>query len=471
MFRHAKKIQQNLLIKPKPPLFNYNKPSFYSLTYQINLKRSRIRAFDIGKNYFSLINPRRKKYLITLLDSYCKNSQNNNDADLENALDIYFKGMHKGKNISDIKSTDMDLPINVINHLYLFTVFDRISSQLSRKDYLNYQAIIDMFESKPKEKRNRVKYVFTSHPTQPNSLDQLKYISLLLRGLEENDIEFLDFHLDELIKCTTNRIFIKPSYLEESITYHSLYLKNLIKACENAYDLGFRSLSDYIEIPGTWMAFDFDNHPGMESGIITYTHGLLLGITINEYKKLIEYATMLDTSVFEELMKQFNEVLDYAKKLQELSNSHLTKKLNKNAFFNGIEHVDLYKVEIKIKNILIELQENTNEKVRILAGKIREVFSVFRLTGAYGQVRLAGEDLLDKKSDELKPIIHDIFKEVSLLQSNGQVIDMIIISNYTRNQQYELVDQLLNFYKISHVEVVPLIEITHHRMSLQAKLP
>ena len=36
------------------------------------LKTSLIRELDIGKNYFSHINPRRKKLLTTLLNSYIK---------------------------------------------------------------------------------------------------------------------------------------------------------------------------------------------------------------------------------------------------------------------------------------------------------------------------------------------------------------------------------------------------------------
>ena len=461
------KLGKALLKQPKF-LVNSNKHTFaygsYGIgEYQISLKKSKIRAFDIGKNYFSLINPRRKKYLSTLLDSYCKNENNNNDVHLEQALDIFFKSTFKGRNIKDIKDNDLDLPLPIINHLYFFTIFDRISSQLSRKDYLFYQTIIDSFESKPPEKRNKVKYVFTSHPTQPNSLEQLKNISLLLRGLEENDMDFLDFHLDKLIQATNNRVFVKPSYLEESITYHSLYLKYLIKALENAYDLGFRSLSDYIEIPGTWMAFDFDNHPGMESGIMTYTNGLLINITVHEYKKLIETATalkstMIDVCEFSTLIGFFDEAMKYGQNLQELSNSLLTKKIDKKSFFKGIEQVDLYKIEQKIYDNLKELKLCANEKVRNLADKIMALFNVFKLTGACGQIRLAGEDLLDKRSDELKPIIHDILKEASLLQTNGRLIDMIIIANYTRNQQYELLESLLDQYKITNIEIVPLLE-------------
>ena len=43
-----------------------------------------------------------------------------------------------------------------------------------------------------------------------------------------------------------------------------------------AFELGFKDPYHFYDIPGTWLTFDFDNHPGMEVGIMTYTHGLTL---------------------------------------------------------------------------------------------------------------------------------------------------------------------------------------------------
>lgn len=57
----------------------------------------------------------------------------------------------------------------------------------------------------------------------------------------------------------------------------------MIEAVAMAYELGFKDPEDYIETPGTWLTFDFDNHPGMESGIMTYTHGLTIEVTISQY--------------------------------------------------------------------------------------------------------------------------------------------------------------------------------------------
>ena len=55
---------------------------------------------------------------------------------------------------------------------------------------------------------------------------------------------------------------------------------------------------------------------------------------------------------------------------------------------------------------------------------------VFKLTGAIGQCRLAGEDLLTQE-DKLNDIIHSVLKEISLLNNNMQIVDYIIIANYT----------------------------------------
>lgn len=423
------------------------------------LKRSRIRELDIGRNYFALINPRRKRYLITLLDSYTKNPNTKNGQDLEDALELFFKLRYKGKPLSEIKDQELDLSLGMIHHLYAFMIFDRLSSQITRKDYLDHQVLIDAFEKKPMDQRNKMKYVFTSHPTQPNSLDQLKNISLLLQGIEENDLDFVDYHMNQLISCTNKREFIKPSYLDESVTYHSLYLKNLIKAADIAYDLGFKSLSDYIEIPGTWMTFDFDNHPGMETGIMTYTNGLVINITVKEYEKLIEFAKNIDQNAFDELTKMLDEALAYGDHLQGISNDILSKKITKVAFFEKIQEFDLFKLEKKIAETIENLTQHRDEKVRTLSEKLKCLFKIFRLTGVLGQIRLAGEDLLDKTNiSEIKPIIHDILKEISLLQANGQIVDMLIIANYTRGQQYKIVESLLENYNISKVEIVPLLE-------------
>ena len=36
-----------------------------------------------------------------------------------------------------------------------------------------------------------------------------------------------------------------------------------MEAIAMMYELGFKEPEDYFETPGTWLTFDFDNHPGM----------------------------------------------------------------------------------------------------------------------------------------------------------------------------------------------------------------
>ena len=64
---------------------------------------------------------------------------------------------------------------------------------MARFDYLDQSEVIKTFNSRPKPQRNKVKYVFTSHPTQPNSVEQIEATSLIMRGLEENDPVYLSY--------------------------------------------------------------------------------------------------------------------------------------------------------------------------------------------------------------------------------------------------------------------------------------
>jgi hypothetical protein len=419
---------------------------------------SKIRSLDIGKNYFSKINPKRRKYLITLLNSYTKVFSEEECFELEDALDIYFNNNYNGKPIIDLKDDKLNLSLHIINHLYFLMVLDRLSSSYARYDFTDYHLIIQSLNNRPKDQRNKAKYVFTSHPTQPNSIEQLNAITEILKGLEENDTDYMDYWMKEFLQVTKSRKFEKPSYLQESVVYHSLYLKNMIRALGMAIELGLKDPFDYFEIPGTWMAFDFDNHPGMEVGIMTFTHGMLIELTINQYKRMIEKALLLDFGIFSELMSNFKTALEYADQLQVISGDFLNKKIDKIQFFKGIGLVDLRKVDERILSILTSLQHHWDEKPRALATKLFGLFKIFRLNGCLGQIRFAGEDLLDRDEINIKPIISDILTELSLMQLNYQCVDMIIVANYQRTQQYDLLHKLLEKHKITGVEIVPLLE-------------
>lgn len=72
----------------------------------------------------------------------------------------------------------------------------------------------------------------------------------------------------------------------------------MIEAIAMAYELGFKDPEDYFEIPGTWLTFDFDNHPGMELGIMTYTHGLTIELTTTQYLIIIKEAQLENNEQF-----------------------------------------------------------------------------------------------------------------------------------------------------------------------------
>ena len=73
------------------------------------LKTSLIRELDIGKNYFSHINPRRKKLLTTLLNSYIKALKKTEEVtELITALDLYFKNSSGGKKFEDLEDKELN---------------------------------------------------------------------------------------------------------------------------------------------------------------------------------------------------------------------------------------------------------------------------------------------------------------------------------------------------------------------------
>lgn len=78
----------------------------------------------------------------------------------------------------------MDLSEPLLWHLYSLMILDRVSSHYARFEYLDQFRLIDYFNKRKREHINKVKYVFTSHPTQPNSLSQLIAISRMLQGIE-----------------------------------------------------------------------------------------------------------------------------------------------------------------------------------------------------------------------------------------------------------------------------------------------
>lgn len=440
------------------PLISIDKTSTSKTKYK-GLYISDIRRLNIGNNYFRHINPKRKKILMTLLNSYIKNFKSEKfDGEIKQAFDLFYNNKINGKNFQDATGSEYELSETLLWHLEVIMLMERISSQYSRFEFLEYDKIIKILNAIPKEKRNRAKFVFTSHPTQPNSIDQLDCIAEIVKGLEENDLSYVDYKMAELIKSNRERVFKKPSYLEESIAYHRICIANMIMALSNAYELGLKDPGSFIEIPGTWLTFDFDNHPEMSTGLMTYTHGFNLKLTIDQYLKIIsESETKEELS---ELINMFEKVKAYGDRLMDISNKYRSNKISKHEFFERIPIFNLYGI---VSNISKFLKEKTHKKINEntckLVGtckKLNVLFDVFGVVGCLGQVRLSGEDLLDKSN--VQPIISDIIKEISILNSNGTAADMIIIANYEFQKQYELVKSLMDKFQLINVEIVPLLE-------------
>ncbi len=429
------------------------------------LKTSSIRSLDIGQNYFRYTSPKRKKLLMTLLNSYLQVISESETHCLDNfkiALEIFYNGKLRNKNleISSIQDKDLDLSREILWHLHSLIIFDRLATQYSRYEYMDYHQFIHDLNQIPKEKRNKSKFVFTSHPTQPNSMDQLLSMQEIIKSIEENDLDYLNQSMKYFVDASQNRKeFKKPSYIEESLVYHSIAIPNLIHAFSMAYELGIKSPDDFFEIPGTWITFDFDNHPEMRVGIMTYTHAHTISVTINCYIKIILEAQILEIEEIKGILESFQNILKYCKKISELSDLVRNGKITTNEFLRDLPMFKMHSLEKQISNTLEKLSENEknySNKVTETSKKLFSLMKVFKLCGCLGQIRLAGEELID--INNIKPIIHDVLKEISILNKNGDAADMLIIANYINISQYNIVKELLSKYNIQGIEIVPLLE-------------
>jgi hypothetical protein len=471
-------IRRNNFCQKLNDLSYSKRPKFNSLNKRLNqleeifkiqnekkIRTSLIRSIDIGQNYFRFISPKRKKMIYTLLNSYLRvltDRDANSSTNFKIAMDLFYNGHLNGKSLENIsiRDSDLDLSSEIIWHLHILIVFDRLATQYCRYEFMDYHQIIKELNAIPKKDRNRSKYVFTSHPTQPNSMDQILSLQELIKAVEENDMDYLYESMSNLVEAFHYRkTFSKPSYLEESLVYHRMSIPNLINSLSMAYELGLEDLEDFYEIPGTWITFDFDNHPEMKVGIMTYTHAHTISVTINCYMKIILEACILEIPEIIELFNIFEKILNYCNKIQELSDFILDGKINKNEFFRDLPIFNLRSYERKTIQILEKLVNNEKKysnKVLQTSKKVYALMKVFKLSGCLGQIRLAGEELYEKNN--LKDIIHDIFKEISILNNNGNAADMLIIANYTSSTQYNLVKELLEKYNVLGIEIVPLLE-------------
>lgn len=414
---------------------------------------SPVRKLNIGYNYFRHVNPKRKKLLETLLNSYIKVLNSEEMVDFKNALDIFYNNEYLGVNIQNVLNRELDFPDSLVWHLFSIMIMDRLASQYSRFEYMEYDQLMKQFNNIPKNKRNKAKYVFTSHPTQPNSIQQLANLKEMLKGIEENDLEYLDLNMKKFVESNKEREFVKASYLEESVAYHSMCIPNLINAFSMAYELGLKEPSDFFEIPGTWLTFDFDRHPEMSLGLMAYTHGFKINLTLDQYTKMIVEADIGEDLA--ELLSLFELARNYGKKLMVISDKYRNKQITKNEFYNEIPLTNIYGIESSIIKLLNNYTNFSDLKVRATAQKLLAIFELFKLTGCLGQIRFPGEDLLKEPPDQ---IILEILKEISLLNTNGQTADMIIIANYEYQKQFDFIKDYIKKYQIPNIEVVPLLE-------------
>ena len=445
-----------------------NKKAYWESKFNINrktIKTSSIRSLDIGNNFFRFTNPRKKKILVTLYNSYIDVLQdmdihNRSSKSLESfysALNLFYNNKMNNKEFSTLSRQELDLEEDILNHIYSITMLEKLSNQFSRIDYTDYHHIIKDLNNIKKEDRNKAKFVFTSHPTQPNTSDQICAIQEILRALEENDLDYLRNSMKAFILATTTRIFKKPSYIEESKIYHSMAIRNIIGSASLLYDSGFKDPQDFFEIPGTWITYDFDNHPETSLGIMTYTNGLCLELTINCYVKIILEANILENEAIQQLLEIFQSIVNYSRKIREVSELIRSNKIDLNEFENMIPVFNIYELENQVLDILEIISENKeNYKLKYTAEKLLKIIKLYRFNTCMGQIRFAGEELYDL--NDISKMINGIFKEISILNKNIQSVDMIIIANYVTDHQYKNIQTLLEKNNIQNIEIVPLLE-------------
>ena len=437
------------------------------------LKTLNIRRVDIGRNYFMNIQPKRKKTLMILLESYLQNLSQIEEKEFEVALELFFKNEYQGKPIDISTNSHLCLSDDLYWYLYVLTTIDNMATQYARFDYLEYHSTIKELNLIPKEKRRKSKFVLTSHATNPNSIDQLKAISLIYKGVEQNDTNFTDYSMKKFISACKNRVFENLSSIEESITYHTLYLPNLIKGVSKLYDFGLRNLSDLIDTPSTWITYDFEQSNSIFTGQMTFTHGLNLAITIQEYIDLIDEAELNSDVNFSKIINLLKKVLDYSDIIMDLSNKVTYNKLTTKEFLDLIPINNLFIIENKIVKILTEIiiqnekpiskqisddecqQENMKTKLLSTSIKLKYLMEIFHLYGCVGQIRLQSSQFED--SHKVSENVKDLFKEISILNLNSNAADSLIIKNYYDLRQYINASNLNKKYQLN-LKIIPLLE-------------
>ncbi|CAD8095936.1 unnamed protein product [Paramecium primaurelia] len=129
-----------------------------------------------------------------------------------------FKMPYQWKDMEALSCEEKDFPEPLLWHIYSLMIFDRLSSDYAKYEYLDQFGAIEYFHKRDKFKMNRVKYVFAFHQTQLISLAQLFAISRMLQGIEQNNYEYLKYAAKFLIQSNIQRVFIKVLRNHQYIT-------------------------------------------------------------------------------------------------------------------------------------------------------------------------------------------------------------------------------------------------------------
>ena len=428
---------------------------------------------DIGKNYFSHINPRRKKLLTTLLNSYIKALKKTEEVtELITALDLYFKNSSGGKKFEDLEDKELNFSEGTLMHLNNLFSFDRYATSYCRYEYMDYQIMIEKFNSIEAKKANKSKYIFTLHPNIPNSTEQILIFYEINKAIEENDLEYLDDSMVSFFDACKKRQFEKPNIFDEYYANISKCLPNMMKAIGMAYESGFENLSNFFETPGFYIEYSLGNKDNGNSakdaesvseselydfdlGYLSYAHLTNIRISINEYKEIIFEAKISDNFQIKKILQNLDTLEIYCDKIQELLGKLKSKNLNEKNFLKNIPVLNITEIEENIHNLLkdfltkensaknfLENWEDDDNKLTATAKKILEIFKIFKIKGTTFQLVFPNNAFINSNPEENN--YYNILQEAKLINSNGNFTDMITLNNYTNLIEYKKVENFLS---------------------------
>jgi len=447
------------------------------------LKTSLIRGLDIGKNYFSQINPRRKKILMTLINSYIKALKTESEIkNFQSALDLYYKDMSDGKKFFDLEDKELDFPTSTLWHLNSLFCLDRFATSYCRFEYMDYPSIIEKFNSIPKEQINRTKFVFTLHPNMPNSTKQTSVFYDVVKAIEENDLDYLDMAMEKYIEACKSREFTKPDIYDEYFSLVSKALPNMIEGIGMAYEAGCKNLSNFYEIPGFYVEYSIinfnqnnaENQKKIENfkdpyvidlGYVSFVHSTNMKLTLNHYLEIINEAKIIaspdsqESDFLAKILEEIKNLKNYCNQLNKMQKELYSAEISNEEFIENYPKINIEQSETNLYNFLEQLEScSCDSKVKATAKKLKEIFKIFKSKGASIQVLLPARQLDDLATLDLRAKM--ILEEIKQINENGNIIDMLVLSEYTSHSQYEnLKNYVRNNLKIKgNLELTPRID-------------